>query len=451
MKVGVVGSGPAGLFCAYTLVGRGAEVTVFDRGGPLALRECPHIDCTTCPHRLCCSILCGEGGSGGYSDGKITISTGRGVQRGSELDFGRFEPELNDVAAICEDLAVDPIVHSKSIERPDILQGSPFEFESYPLLHLGTAGIRKFMHKLRLRTEGMGAKFWYNSPVAGLDLTQRKPGLAYNANGPETSYFDSLILACGSYESDFMRRQATSMHIELDEGGPAGIGIRLETPEAVLEPLMKQFYDFKLYLKHPFKGQPVEFRSFCVNRNGSLVNECRPWEGDGLVSLNGCSSDDPTGRSNLAILAKLPDAKFLVRYLAREVNRHGKGLPIYQSAASFVSDSFHRSVGAEQGERIRNAVPGNLVELWPSDLVAGFQKYLRTLDYVLPGVVLNPESVVYAPEIKYHMPRWPLDDGFTVKGWPNIQVIGNAAGYTDSFSTAAVMGLVAARHRLSLQ
>jgi len=44
------------------------------------------------------------------------------------------------------------------------------------------------------------------------------------------------------------------------------------------------------------------------------------------------------------------------------------------------------------------------------------------------------------------MPSWPLGEGFVVEGCPGLQVICNSAGYTDSISTAAVMGLVAARH-----
>ena len=76
MKVAVIGAGPAGMFCAYQLGKLGAEVTVIERGPSSEMRHCPDINCNACTKNLNCEMLCGEGGAGGFSDGKITLSPG---------------------------------------------------------------------------------------------------------------------------------------------------------------------------------------------------------------------------------------------------------------------------------------------------------------------------------------------------------------------------------------
>jgi len=78
----------------------------------------------------------------------------------------------------------------------------------------------------------------------------------------------------------------------------------------------------------------------------------------------------------------------------------------------------------------------------------GFREYMNELEKIMPGSVSDKNSLLYAPEIKYHMSRWPVGEGFQVDGVPDLYIIGNAAGYTDSISTAGVMGLVAAEHIL---
>ena len=72
MKVVIVGSGPAGLFAAYKLAGN-ADVTVIDKGKDVDKRKCPSPG--NCKAKCKpCQILCGIGGAGLYSDGKIIFS-----------------------------------------------------------------------------------------------------------------------------------------------------------------------------------------------------------------------------------------------------------------------------------------------------------------------------------------------------------------------------------------
>lgn len=455
MEVAVIGAGPAGLFAAYEYARFGAHVTVYDRGFDLRHRKCPDVHCPTCFFNTNCGILCGEGGAGGYSDGKLTLSTGRGVQTGNELNFAQYEKELQDVATICETFGPKPQIWPP-IERPDLLKNSAFEFESFPLVFYGTGGIRQMFHSMITHMKKiMGVTFIWQADIQEVVEIPSEDGQTMVIMGitPEDGYssqfYDYVVLASGSHDTTLIRKIAVDNEVTLDHGGPAGVGIRLEAHDFLLAPIMSKFYDFKLYLESPLFGELIQYRSFCVNKGGAIVNEQHLGPDGPIVSINGRAEIEPTGRSNLAILAKVPSGKAYVRSLAVAINKAGAGLPVYQSAKSFLG---HRAFTGEAVSEFarQNASHRDLASILPGDLTRGFQKYIVELDRILPGLLEGPDTLIYAPEIKYHMPRWPLGAGFTVKGVPGLQVIGNAAGYTDSISTAATMGLVAARHHFYL-
>ena len=70
----IIGAGPGGIFSAYELVQRNADlkIAVFESGHPLEKRHCP-IDgdkIKSCINCKSCSIMSGFGGAGAFSDGK---------------------------------------------------------------------------------------------------------------------------------------------------------------------------------------------------------------------------------------------------------------------------------------------------------------------------------------------------------------------------------------------
>jgi uncharacterized FAD-dependent dehydrogenase len=73
----IIGSGPAGLFCADQVRDAGAgSAVVLEQGSAMPRRVCP--DSVLCDCRPC-DVLEGEGGAGSFSDGKITLSATRGT------------------------------------------------------------------------------------------------------------------------------------------------------------------------------------------------------------------------------------------------------------------------------------------------------------------------------------------------------------------------------------
>ena len=72
----IVGGGPAGIFAALEL-SRGAnlDVLLLEKGRDIDGRRCPARDsgsaCISCSP---CHLVCGLGGAGAFSDGKLTLT-----------------------------------------------------------------------------------------------------------------------------------------------------------------------------------------------------------------------------------------------------------------------------------------------------------------------------------------------------------------------------------------
>ena len=68
----IVGSGPAGLFAAHELAD-GKDVLVLDMGKDVSDRECPLEHDWGCEKCEPCDIMCGLGGAGTFSGGRLNL------------------------------------------------------------------------------------------------------------------------------------------------------------------------------------------------------------------------------------------------------------------------------------------------------------------------------------------------------------------------------------------
>ena len=72
----IVGAGPAGIFAAMELTRAASpRVLMLDKGPPLDKRRCPSREKGRCMKCATCALVTGWGGSGAFSDGKLTLTT----------------------------------------------------------------------------------------------------------------------------------------------------------------------------------------------------------------------------------------------------------------------------------------------------------------------------------------------------------------------------------------
>ena len=101
----IIGAGPGGIFAAYELMKEmpDCKVAVFEEGYSLEKRKCP-IDgkkiknCINCKR---CSIMCGFGGAGAFSDGKYNITNDFGgtlyehIGKSQAIELMKYVDDIN--------------------------------------------------------------------------------------------------------------------------------------------------------------------------------------------------------------------------------------------------------------------------------------------------------------------------------------------------------------------
>ena len=73
----IIGGGPAGIFAALQLCRvEGISILLVEKGKDINQRRCPVRDTDgACIECLPCNLVCGLGGAGAFSDGKLVLSS----------------------------------------------------------------------------------------------------------------------------------------------------------------------------------------------------------------------------------------------------------------------------------------------------------------------------------------------------------------------------------------
>ena len=444
-RVAIIGSGPAGLFCADRLADHN-EVTIFEAGLPIDQRSCPGADCQC----SICHVLEGEGGAGGLSDGKNTYS----LTRGTQLETVFHDEEVKGLAQIDSAMvryAGEGVWYDPLPEPPEAFKKSPLSFESYPLRHVGSDGIRKFVEGFSDHLVTRGVTFRFLSRAMPLFSDDRRKVMGVEINnewGSTFEGFDYVVIAAGLQGIPWIEKTMNALGSPMFSG-PAGFGLRLETDAEVLADLHKQFYDYKIVYEHKPTG--IIVRSFCCNQNGYVVNERHT--DLGIINVNGHSYLNPSMRtksSNMAIIAKIPkwidgySPQEFVRFQAKKINDAVESHTAYQPIYSFLglTGSISRNWDGSYmtNHQSKFACIKGLLH-W--ELQAAFASFIIELDRLVPGLISH-KSIIYAPEMKYYGRRMNITKRWRCNDVEGLYIIGSGSGYLDSFVAAALSGISAA-------
>jgi len=448
----IVGAGPAGIFAALELVRRnGASVLLVERGPDIGKRRCPARATGVCAGCEPCDVTCGWGGAGAFSDGKLTLSPEVGGWLDEFVGEDRLAELVGYVDGIwCEYGAPDE-VHGgpgkkvEAIRRAALARG--MSLIASPVRHMGTdaaAGILKAMRddleaSVAVRTA---------TPVARI-LTDggRATGVACE-DGTEYGA-DAVIVAPGRQGAGWLVDECRRLEVPV-RTNPVDIGVRVEVPAVVMDPLTSVLYESKLIYFADTFDDPV--RTFCMNPHGVVSVENY---GD-VVTVNGHSyADARTQFTNFALLVStdftepFDDPITYGKSIARLANLLGEDI-IVQRLGDL--QAGHRSTPqritrSTVQPTLAGATPGDLSFVLPYRHLRDILDMLEALDHLAPGVNAR-DTLLYGAEVKFYSARPKLDAGLQTR-IANLYAVGDGAGITRGLVQASASGVIAARSILN--
>ena len=144
-NVAIIGAGPAGIFSALEIVKLRPEwkVVLIEKGQKIEKRKCPIREgspkCVNCKR---CGLLCGWGGAGAFSDGKLTLTPDVGGHLVDYMSREKVEELINYADNMyLEHGATDEVFGTnmevfREIERQAAL--AELKLVHSPVRHLGT-------------------------------------------------------------------------------------------------------------------------------------------------------------------------------------------------------------------------------------------------------------------------------------------------------------------------
>jgi len=408
----IIGAGPAGLFAALSLVEKGSQPYIFERGDSLEKRskkvaefwQKGILDEES-------NVQFGEGGAGTFSDGKLTSRT---------RDF-----YTNKV--------VDYLIKFGADEK--------IKYDALP--HLGTDGIRKIVKNIRKYLTEKGCKFFWNHKLEDIEITKNKitnlliNGKKYN---PEI-----VILAIGNSARDTFIM--LNKKIEL-QNKPFSVGIRIEHSQQFID---ETFYGkkndftitgpatYRLTTKYQNRG----IYSFCMCPGGSVIASSSQ---KGKLVLNGMSYENRNNFfANSAIIctvnekdfgySKLDGIKFQEQIEKKCFN------PDYKAPFQTARDFLNNTISTPAKTSYENGIiPKNISDLLPTKisecLKFGLIKFEeQAKDFISKGNLLAPEIRTSSP-IKIMRKK----DSFNATKMENLYPIGEGSGYAGGIMSSATDG-----------
>jgi len=444
----IVGAGPAGIFAALELRRLGGfRVLLLEKGTLVQKRKCridsEHIACSNCQP---CSIMCGWGGAGAFSDGKLTLTTEFG---GWLADYIGKE-KLTELIAYADQIYVN-------FGAPERLFGQlDDDFEDLQsrvikaglkliparIRHMGSENTQKVlanMHKelarqVTIRTgEKVEKVIIEDGRVAGVKTKRQE----YQA--------PRVILAPGRDGAQWFSEQAGHMGLPL-KNNQVDLGVRVEVPALIMQEFTDKIWEPKILFNSPTFDDQV--RTFCVSPNGHVVLE----NTNGLITVNGHSfASQSSSNTNFAILLSQeftePFSQPILygRYIASLANMLSGGIIIqrYGDLKRGRRSTAARITRGQVVPTLSAAVPGDLSLVLPHRYMVGICECLEALDKVMPGIS-SEHTLLYGIEVKFYSARPALDNELATTV-PGLYAVGDGAGVTRGLIQASVSGIVAAR------
>ncbi len=426
----VIGSGPAGLFCAYMLAEHGYRPILFERGASVEERAQDIRNFwETGVLNTQSNVQFGEGGAGTFSDGKLNT----GVK--------------------------DPFGRNRKVLEIFVENGAPEEILYLNKPHIGTDILIDVVRNMRRQIISWGGEVHFHSQFVDFTLEHESlKSITIVKNKKETLEkeileikTEILILAIGHSARDtFFMLHEKQLPIQAKA---FAVGVRAEH-------LQKWIDEAQYGADNPYNLPSADYKvvtnlesgrgvySFCMCPGGYVVNASSE---EGGLAVNGMSYHARDGKnSNSAIIVTVTPEDFGTNhplcgmYFQQELEKRafqiGEGAVPVQRFEDFCKNQKSESLGIVTPQ-IKGAYRlANVRGIFPEEIAASIECGIKSFDRQLYRFS-HPDVVLSGVESRTSSPvKIVRNEALQIEN-TGIYPCGEGAGYAGGITSAAIDGV----------
>ena len=454
----IIGAGPAGLFCALTLIENGVKPIIVEQGKTVEERQ-KDVELFLKERMLntCSNVQFGEGGAGTFSDGKLTT---------------------NLHSPLCRDV-IDTFVKF----------GAPEEISYINKPHIGTDNLVKIVANIRKYIENNGGKFMFGTKAVDLEIEnnqvksvivtkmQEQKNKYSNSHNDEICNIvteqpqehiihssrnntkdrikietDAVVLAIGHSSRD-MFKKLYEKHVEMEKKN-FSVGVRIEHKQQMIN---ESQYGKNPKLKLPpaeyklaYHGEDRSCYTFCMCPGGTVMASSSE---EGTIVTNGMSTFARDGENaNSAVLVNITpedfkgDSPLEGMYFQQELEEKAFKLggsnynaPI-QRVADFLNDKKSTFIGEVKPTYKPGVTLANLQEILPDFVTKTLKEGLIYFDKKIAGFA-SADAILTGVETRSSSPVTIKRNEQKMASVQGIYPCGEGSGYAGGIMSAAVDGI----------
>lgn len=439
-KIVIVGAGPAGLFAAYQLTKQKryqGKVLILEKGKSIKNRKKSE-------------TLCGVGGAGTFSDGKLHFTPVLSHEKLLDL-FSKeeYQEEIEYVDKLFDNFGVDaeytPENFEEALNLVKFCKRKGVHLYLRKCKHVGSDRLPHVILNIVDVLKDRGVEIQTETEVKKIIVKNNRVMGLETAQG-KTIKADKYLIAPGRVGASWLQKQAGTIGLDYSYQ-KVEIGVRVEFPAAIMEEHSKIMHENIYSVRSPTYDDIV--RTFCPCPKGRVAIE----DYGKYVSVNGYSNAESKSQNSnfdlsteVQLTEPVENTTDYAVSIAKVATTIGGGKPLLQRLADLKAgrrSTWKRIEKSYVNPTLKKVTPGDISMALPHRTVTDIIEGLEIIDRVLPGLN-SGATLLYAPEIKLRGNRIKINRRMQTQ-IKNLYVAGDGAGASGNIVGAAISGIFAAK------